>query len=157
MILAIDPSISKSGYAIGTDSGVLMDCGLIKTQSKLDDGSRYKMIAFEVEALINESMTGKRGIEKLSKIVVEDQFVGSRSNQLSIKKIFKVAGIVEYLASVNNVEFELVYPAKWMGKNKDKKARFEKTVKDFSSFDVPDNNVADAIGIYLWATNSQED
>jgi len=97
-ILALDSSLSKTGWAIVAVKDrkpTVLDCGLIKTNSKHTDGDRLRQIYDGIKAVLDEYPN----IHKI--IPIEEGIV--RFNTAT-KQIAKARGVIEF--SLEDYELE---------------------------------------------------
>lgn len=90
MILALDPSLSATGYCVvGGDGNTVFDYGVIKTDSDNKLCARVHKITQRIEEIIKE--------QKVKTIASEDQY--GHLNTGTLKKLSHVRGQIMYLAS----------------------------------------------------------
>lgn len=164
-ILAIDQSLSNTGYAIfnSIKSGdkehyYLSKIGTISPPSKLKDfNKKLEYIYINISALISEN--------DIKVLVYEGIF--KHLNVSTLIKLAKVQGIVELLIGEYNLESVIVTPKEWqakfgLDKIKDNKNKSVDHVKDLhwdrhSEIDLNNinNHIADAMLISLFYLNTQ--
>lgn len=97
-ILSLDSSLSKTGWAIlqvKNGSPSVLDCGLIKTDSKLSDGDRLRQIHNGIKEVLEEHS------DIHTTIPIEEGIV--RFNKAT-KQIAKARGVIEF--SLENYKLE---------------------------------------------------
>jgi len=149
MILALDPSLSATGYCvIGGDGITVLDYGLIETDSDNKLCERIFKITERLEEIINE-----QGIKT---IVSEDQY--GHLNPGTLKKLSHVRGQIMYLASKYDLTMVIYAPTSMKkivtGKGNCKKEKVAESLReDYSIVDNVDidlkkkDNISDAFGI----------
>jgi len=149
MILALDPSLSATGYCvIGGDGITVLDYGLIETDSDNKLCERVYKITERLEKIINE--------QNVKTIVSEDQY--GHFNPDTLKKLSHVRGQIMYLASKYDLDMYIFAPSSMKkivtGKGNCKKEEVAKSLrKDYHIVDrvdedlVKKDNISDAFGI----------
>lgn len=146
MLLSIDPSIVKLGFAV-FDNKKLIFSGTYKTKKEGED--RYKEIAEFIENIIKKC--------EIKDMCIEYQYLTwLRSN--AILKTSRVSGICQWVFSLlcKNGKFVSIAPAKIKkllkvkGKRKEaKKETILKIKKLYPHLGKVDDNTADAIALWL--------
>lgn len=149
MILAIDPSLTATGYCVvGGDGNTVFDYGLIETNKNNKLCKRVYKTTQELEKIIKEY-----GIKTIAS---EDQY--GHLNIGTLKKLSHVRGQIMYLASKYNLPMVVFSPGTMKkqvtGKGNCSKEKVAESLrKDYSIVEGIDidlkihDNVSDAFGI----------
>lgn len=147
--IGIDPSTSKTGYAVFNEDGELTTKGAIP--AKADDPKAFQFLYNEIVNLLNEY--------KPKAIICEQQYSGVNAN--TTIKLIRPTGVI--LAAVGalseDVSFQFLAPSSWR-KIYHTGTEYEKKYNKRNSFAVTkvlfpgavtsfnkDNDISDAIGI----------
>lgn len=101
-ILALDASLSSTGYCVMDDAMDIICCGKITTKSKDLFSKRLNIICGECESLINDY--------KVDRVIVEGQYVHRNKN--TAMKLSRLFGALIYMASSNDIDIYVVEPSK---------------------------------------------
>lgn len=101
MILALDASISSTGYAVITNDDKLIEIGKITTTSKEDEDNRIFKISLRVKDLIE-----KYNIEN---VILESQFLGR--NVRTVMQLSRLRGAVIFVCKFLNVNLIHLTPS----------------------------------------------
>lgn len=149
IILGIDPSTVATGYAVMTESGDLIDWGVIRPDKKKLTEAQQASFQYNALAEIIEK-------HNVTAIGCEDQHRGPNADTL--KKLSRVSGYMILLAGQYDVPIELYHPASWrkivLGKGNAKKEEAIPWANETYKLLLrkKDNDIADAIGICKAAT-----
>lgn len=146
--LGIDPSTVSTGYAVMSDTGELIDWGVIKPNKK--KLSEAQQAAFQYNTLVEI-------MEKyeVKGVACEDQHRGPNAD--TFKKLSRISGYMMLLAGQYDLPFVLYHPSSWrkrvLGKgNATKEETIEWANEQYQLLlKKNDNDIADAIGITLSA------
>ena len=153
MILAVDPSINNTGWAV-VDSGQIKDVGVIKVK-----GSDVKRIYDLGEAITRLLMLNEIDVavveipEAFSYNRSTSAWTGKGLNQKSLQKLNWAIGAITYALRRWDVEVILISATKWKGRRTKKldKAVAEQVVGRSLSADE-----ADAVLLALWAESCKK-
>lgn len=101
MILAIDASISSTGYAVVNSDTVLMEHGKVTTTNKLPEEERIFAIAGKMKELIEKY--------EVEKVILENQFLGR--NAKTALQLSRLRGAIMFVTQLNNVSIEYPTPS----------------------------------------------
>ena len=149
-ILAIDPSLTNTGYAVFKNGAELVDYGVIKTKkaNKFTQDTRLLTIINKITKLIK--------VYKFDYLAIETQFLmGFRG--ASVLKVAEVSGAIKakFLELTSNgVIFEITpseakkdLGVKGVKKRDERKALILKKVNEIYAKDITNLDISDAIAI----------
>ena len=99
-IIALDASLSSTGYCIMDDNKEVIDCGKITTNSKNKDSHRISFICKKCEELII--------IYDIKCVVIEGQFVSRNKN--TAMKLSRLFGAIMYLSQIHDIDIISIEP-----------------------------------------------
>lgn len=151
ILLAIDPSIASTGYAIFQDNN-LLEYGRIPTNKEdfVSDRARILFILNEIKNIINEY--------SITQVVYEYQYVGGKNNKNAIQLI-RLGAMIDYMCYIRNLPCEEYPITSWRAtlgiKGKDKKQATFDYVKEHiidlgklkTSGKMKNDDMCDAIAI----------
>lgn len=166
MILALDASISSTGYAVMSNSRNIVECDKITTKLKDGESNRIFKIASKVKSMIEQ--------HGINKVILEDQFL--RKNVKTAMQLSRLRGAIMFVCSLCNVELILLMPSEirkeLMGNgsaSKEDVAHYiidfykdEEKVKSLGEFNdrqckAKNSDIYDAISIALAYVNTSEE
>jgi crossover junction endodeoxyribonuclease RuvC len=139
-ILGVDPSTSRTGYAIIDKSGLIL-YGSIAPKSSLSSPGKLLTIYNKINEVV---------IEYNPEIIIcEDQFQRFAN---AVKAVSKVRGVIELIAGQHDIKFEYIEPkrVKKIFTNNGNATKNDMIVQAIKEFNVPpniNNDEADAIAV----------
>ncbi len=151
-ILALDQSTKHTGWSYW-DNKRLLKYGVIDTQESDAAFVRMAQMGSEIDKLVRRF--------KPNHVVIEQ--VQFQHNYKVYSQLSQLQGIIMRILFEKNIAFTLVEPTKWRAfdgiknrKREETKAAAIQAVKDKYYIDVSED-IAEAIGIGLWAIENVED
>lgn len=101
ILLAIDPSLSSTGFAVFDEEGKLIEYGKQTTGNKIIEEDRICKIANKIKTLIEKY--------KIEVVVMETQFFSK--NAKTSMQLSRLRGAITYVCRGLNVDMEYLTPA----------------------------------------------
>lgn len=101
MVLALDASISSTGYAILDDSNILIEFDKITTKPKEEEGDRIFKITIKIKNMIEH--------HKIDTVILEDQFLGR--NVKTAMQLSRLRGAIMFVCKLCNANLIFLMPS----------------------------------------------
>lgn len=140
LVLSIDQSLSCSGYCIMDENENIIECGLIKTDKKMDNPNRLLEI---YNTILN--ITDKY---ELFAIIIEESYFAK--NVSTLKSLNMVRGVIELLSAQKNIPLNILKTTECrkevLGKGNAKKDEVYKFVSEkYKNINFETNDMTDAV------------
>lgn len=139
MILAIDPSISDLGWAVG-DKEDIYDYGHKRTYSRWDLDRRAKEIQDEIKEKIDEYA--------VDTILYEMPKSFRHNKTRGIETWLKFGVSLGAFLTIEGVQTQQVSPQKWKGSQSKEDTKL--LTKNVIGEEISNHNASDACGILIW-------
>lgn len=153
-ILALDPSTTIAGWALGTDGGQLIECGLVRGEVGLSPMDRAMGMAQEIAHKVAQHHKAVHHFIMEEPCVWQSPRGAAASNSGALTALSLGAGCMynSLIYSVLPFERSTVTPQKWKGQLP-KELFFDRMNKKYQlglKYNLVNCNITDAVGLYEW-------